>query len=225
MLLFAGCLEEGARPDIGVKTADVLRANGLKVVCRSAQTCCGLPVWQEGLVDEATKIAEHNCAALEGVEPIVAPSGNCVFMLREVYPTLTPRAQALAARVRHVCEMVEPAWHVPAGEKLALQPSCSLHAKGGDPAVKSLSALDRSHRAALSSLECCGFGGGLSAHQPGVADHLAARKLKDAELAGCTTLMVSDTGCLLHLSAAAEATGCPVRVRHIVELLDPKQQP
>jgi L-lactate dehydrogenase complex protein LldE len=221
VVLFAGCIEDGALPEIGLKTVELLESQGHSVSLRPNQTCCGLPLWQEGLVDEATAVAAHNVAALAGDQPIVTTSGACAFMLFKVYPQLLPEAKPFAERVRQLCQVLDaPAWNLAPDEKVALQPTCVL--EGNDAADRALSSLDDTHKVALKSRECCGFGGGLALHQPNIAEHTAAARLKDAEQAGCTTLVVSDAGCLLHLRAAA-ARGCPVRVQHLVDLLSPKR--
>lgn len=221
LLLFAGCIEDGALPEIGLKTVELLESQGHSVALRPTQTCCGLPLWQEGLIDEATSVARHNVAALDGEQPIVTTSGACAFMLLKVYPQLLPEAKPFGARVRQLCEVIDaPAWNLAPGEKVALQPTCIL--ESNDAAERALSSLDETHKVALKSRDCCGFGGGLALHQPNVAEHTAAAKLKDAEQSGCTTLLVSDAGCLLHLRAAA-AQSCPVRVHHLVDRLAPKR--
>jgi L-lactate dehydrogenase complex protein LldE len=221
VFLFVGCIEEGALPEIGLRSLELLESQGHQVEVRSAQTCCGLWLWQEGLAEEARAVAAHNLAALEGDALVVPTSSACVQMLRDVYPRLVPEAHSLAPRVRQLAEMVHsPTWQIPDHERVGLLPNCLMASSGGDAAQRLWLGLEPSQRVGVAQHECCGFGAGLAAHQPEVARHLCALRLHQAQALGCTLMLVSDAGCRLELSAAAESSGCPLQVKHVAEVID-----
>src|SRR5690606_2961607 len=68
---------------------------------------------------------------------------------------------------------------------------------------------------------CCGFGGTFSVKLPEVSVAMADEKLDAlaAHAPGADLLVGCDTSCLLHLQTRAEATGRPLHVRHLAELL------
>lgn len=68
---------------------------------------------------------------------------------------------------------------------------------------------------------CCGFGGSFSVKLPEVAEAMADQKLASLPRSDDGTpveIVSTDASCLLHLRARAEATGVPVRVRHVAEV-------
>ena len=68
---------------------------------------------------------------------------------------------------------------------------------------------------------CCGFGGTFSVKLPETSVAMADEKLGAlAESAPEADVLVGcDTSCLMHLQARAEATGRPVHIRHLAEVL------
>jgi len=68
---------------------------------------------------------------------------------------------------------------------------------------------------------CCGFGGTFSVKLPEASVAMADEKLRAlADGAPAAEVLVGcDTSCLMHLQARAEATGRPLHVRHLAEVL------
>ena len=68
---------------------------------------------------------------------------------------------------------------------------------------------------------CCGFGGTFSVKLPETSVAMADEKLRALEAGApeADVLVGCDTSCLMHLQARAEATGRPVHVRHLAEVL------
>ncbi len=66
---------------------------------------------------------------------------------------------------------------------------------------------------------CCGFGGSFSIEHPKVAERLMNRKLDNAQATGATVVVTDNQGCIMHLRGGADASGRPLKVRHIAELL------
>jgi Fe-S oxidoreductase len=66
---------------------------------------------------------------------------------------------------------------------------------------------------------CCGFGGSTSIEHPEVAERLLHNKLRNAESTGANLLIADNPGCLMHLRGGVDATGKPVRVLHLAQLM------
>jgi Fe-S oxidoreductase len=66
---------------------------------------------------------------------------------------------------------------------------------------------------------CCGFGGSTSIEHPEVAERLLHNKLRNAESTGANLLIADNPGCLMHLRGGVDATGKPIRVLHLAQLM------
>lgn len=239
--LFVTCLIDTFFPEIGEAMVFVLRRAGARVEFPSGQTCCGQPAFNAGLRSEARPMAEHTIRVFEATQgPVVIPSGSCAAMVRHGYPELfrddpawLARAQALAARTYEFTEYLVDVRGVAAGPgapglgarwpgKLAYHASCHL--------LRSL-GVDRQPRALLASVrdaeivdlpghdECCGFGGVFSVEHPELSAEFLKRKIANLESTGAPTLVVADTGCLMHIQGGLHRQRKSPRVVHIAEVL------
>jgi L-lactate dehydrogenase complex protein LldE len=244
--LFITCLTDTFRPQTGEAMVSILRRLGVDVDFPSAQTCCGQPAFNAGLRAEARPLAEHMIRAFErppsslkstevSVETaVVTPSGSCAHMFRHNYPELfaddpawLARAQALAARTYEFTEYlvdmlgvtdVGARWDGP----LTYHPSCHL--------LRGL-GIDRQPRALLAHVQgadlvelpesesCCGFGGVFSVAHPELSAEFLKRKTASLEQTGAPTLVVADTGCIMHIAGGLHRMNKPQQVVHIAEVL------
>ncbi|MBI2820236.1 MAG: anaerobic glycerol-3-phosphate dehydrogenase subunit C [Acidobacteria bacterium] len=86
---FYTCMVNYNEPSIGKAAIKVFERNGIECSVPS-QHCCGLPLIDAGLLDEARKKMKSNVETLsrkvrEGYT-IVAPSASCSYMLKHDYP-------------------------------------------------------------------------------------------------------------------------------------------
>lgn len=86
---FYTCMVNYNEPEIGKAAVKVFERNGIECAV-PPQRCCGLPLIDAGLLDEARKKMRANVAALsekvrQGYK-IVAPSASCSYMLKHDYP-------------------------------------------------------------------------------------------------------------------------------------------
>jgi len=236
--LFITCLADTFRPQTGEAVVNVLRRLGTQVSFPQQQTCCGQPAFNAGLRAEARRLAENTIRVFEAdPAPVVAPSGSCIAMLKQGYPELfaddpswRERAVALAARSFEFSEYlvdvlgvtdVGARWDGP----LTYHASCHLTRHLGVER-QPLALLRAVRGAALLELpearDCCGFGGVFSVEHPEVSAEMLKRKLTNFEsLPGEPTLVVADTGCIMHLQGGLRRQGkSPARVVHLAEVLD-----
>jgi L-lactate dehydrogenase complex protein LldE len=225
--LFATCLVEAFYPQVGEAVVEVLERAGFQVSLPPDQTCCAMPLYNNGFVEEARSVARRTVAAFPGEAPIVVPSGSCAWMLRHIYPELLPdeRGRAFAARVREFSELLgeaPPAARLETPRKATYHPSCHLRRGLGvdEPPralLRSIAGLELAPLAAEE--ECCGFGGTFAVRYGEVSGAMLDDKLACARTTGADTLVVTDLGCMLQLDGGARKSGCPFEVRHIAELL------
>lgn len=103
--LFATCLMNLFRPNIGFAAAKLLEEAGCIVGVPPSQTCCGQPGYNSGDNDSARTLAKQVIATFEDYDYLVGPSGSCMATIRHDYPVLfaadrnwRDRAEAVAAK-------------------------------------------------------------------------------------------------------------------------------
>ena len=234
--LFVTCLIDTFTPHVGEAIVQVLNRTGVRVEFPPDQTCCGQPAFNAGLRSQARPLAEHTLRVLEKTTgEIIVPSGSCAAMLRYGYlelfrdsPAWLPRARALAGRVHELTEyLVDVRGFSDLGSRwpgrLTYHPSCHLLRQLG---------VDRQPRLLLSHVreaelvdlpeqeDCCGFGGVFSVEHPDLSAEFLRRKISNLEKTASPTLVVCDTGCLMHLQGGLHRAGKGQRVVHIAEVLN-----
>ena len=236
MQLFVTCLVDTFYPKTAEAIVSVLNRLGINMDFPQAQTCCGQPQFNAGLRVDARQMAEHMIRTFEKVQgEIVSPSGSCVHMVRHNYPELfaddpvwLPRAQALSRRTFEFTEyLVDVLGVTDLGAKwdgvLTYHASCHLTRGLG---------IDRQPRALLANVkgativelpeaeDCCGFGGIFSVTHPELSAEFLKRKIGNLEKTQSPTLVVADTGCIMHIAGGLHRQGKPQRVVHIAEVLN-----
>ena len=211
--LFITCLVDLVYPEVGERTVSLLERLGCEVEFPEGQTCCGQPAHNSGFPEEAARVREAWGAAFASAPgPIVAPFGSCAAFVRDErvvdLPTFLVRDLGVAdAGGRFDGRVV---WHQ----------ECHLHDGGAGRSlldgVSGCEVLD----AARPEL-CCGFGGTFSVKRPEISVAMADEKLDAAMAAGADAIVSTDPGCLMHLEGRARRRGLPLRVHHLVDLLEP----
>ncbi len=233
--LLITCLTDTFYPGTGQAVVKVLRRLGITVEFPTAQTCCGQPAFNAGLLSEAQQMARQMIRTFEATSgEIVAPSGSCVHMIRHHYPKLfaedaqwQKRAQAFAQRTFEFSEyLVDVLGIVDVGAHwegtLTYHPSCHL-LRGLGLDKQPLELLRHVRGARLVELphaeECCGFGGIFAVVMPELSKEMMHRKLEAFFSTSAETLVVADSGCRLHLEGGLLYRQSPQRVVHLAEVL------
>ena len=241
--LFVTCLVDTFYPETAEAIVSILNRLGVSVDFPAAQTCCGQPQFNAGLRADARQMAEHMIETFERLPKsltseachVVSPSGSCAHMIRHNYPELFAddpdwllRAQALAKRTFEFTEyLVDVLGVTDLGARwdgpLTYHPSCHLSRGLG---------IDRQPRALLANVkgaqimelpeekDCCGFGGIFSVAHPELSAEFLKRKIGNLEKTGAPTLVVADTGCIMHIAGGLHRQKKPQQVVHIAEVLN-----
>lgn len=234
--LFITCLADSFFPQTGEAVVSILHRLGIDVDFPREQTCCGQPQFNAGLRRDARAIAEHTIGVFEKTSgDIVTPSGSCAHHFRhnclelfEGDSAWYPRAQTLAGRTYEFTEyLVDKLGVTDVGARwdgvLTYHPSChTLRGINVDKQPRVL--LQNVKGATLVELphaeECCGFGGIMSVEHPELSAEWLKRKISNLEAAGSPTLVVTDTGCLMHIAGGLNRRKKRQRVLHVAEILN-----
>jgi len=232
--LFATCLMNAMRPNIGFASAKLLEDAGCEVHVPPTQTCCGQPGYNSGDYDGARALAKQVIAAFEGFDYVVGPSGSCMATIRHDYPDLfadmadwRARAEAMSAKSYELLSFLTDVMGVTEVDAryegaVTYHDSCSgLRSLGvkGQPRQLLGSVQGLELREMADTDVCCGFGGTFCVKYPEISEKIADDKIANADATGATTLLGGDLGCLLHLAGRMRRRGLPVKVYHTAEVL------
>lgn len=231
--LFATCLVDFFRPQVGFAAANLLEQAGCDVEV-PAQTCCGQPAYNSGDQKDAVALAKNVIQTFEPFEYVVAPSGSCAGMIRVHYPRLFagdpewgPRAAALAAKTHELFSFLVNVRGMTGVDAecigvAAYQDSCSSLRENGvarEPRLLLASVRGLSVRDLKDTEVCCGFGGLFSIKYPEISTRMADDKIADGKNVGARMIIGGDLGCLLHIAGRLSRRGERLKVRHAAEIL------
>ena len=231
--LLITCLVDLFRPSVAFAAVKLLEEADC-VVEVPMQTCCGQPAHNGGDARNARDLAKQMIAGFEEYDYVVGPSGSCIGMLREHYPTLFPtdaswrgRAQVLAERcyeltafLRDVLGVAE----IPASYDgvVTYHDSCSGLRELGirDQPRAFLEQVDGLTFIELDESDvCCGFGGTFCVKYPEISARLVSNKAEKVRATKADTLLGGDLGCLLNIAGRLKRENCAVKVYHVAEIL------
>ena len=86
--LFATCVMDTFFPDTGRAVVRLLDRLGCAVDFPLDQTCCGQMHFNTGYPEPAAELAARYAEVFAGYDAVVAPSGSCAGMVREIHPGL-----------------------------------------------------------------------------------------------------------------------------------------
>jgi glycolate oxidase iron-sulfur subunit len=226
--LLQGCVQRAFFGQVNRATAEVLAAEGFEVHVPRLPRCCGALQLHAGDDGPARDLARRAIEEFEGYELVVTNAGGCGSAMKDYGhllrddPEWSGRAEALAARVRDVTELlgeVEPrAERRPLELRVAYHDACHLaHAQAvRDQPRKLLRSIPELELVEPAEWEiCCGSAGIYNLVKPEPASELGRRKAENLLATGADVVAAANPGCALQI--AAHAPG--LDVVHPVELL------
>lgn len=232
--LFVTCLNDALFPGTGMATARLLERLGHTVRFDERQTCCGQMHLNSGYSKEALTLVRRFVDIFEGAEAVVAPSGSCVAMVRDLYPKAAEWAgdAELAQRARglKVYELSEFLVNVLGVEdvgayyphRVTYHPTCHamrvLHV--GDAPLRLLRNVRGMTLVELPEADqCCGFGGTFSVKNAETSTAMLADKVRavmDTRAEACTA---GDNSCLMHIGGGLSRLRSGARTVHLADIL------
>lgn len=237
--LLTGCVMSVAFAETDRATIRVLNANGYEVVTPAGQQCCGALTIHAGEMDRARMLAAQNIMAFETADAdyIISNAAGCGSALKDYAQLFADdlawrdRAATFAGRVRDVTELLGGLLargqlntrFEPLPMRVTYQDACHLaHAQR-------INAQPRQLLQVIPGLElvemeepslCCGSAGVYNLTRPRMASQLGARKAAHVMATGAEAVVTTNPGCWLQLRATLAQAESPMRVVHIVDLLD-----
>ena len=233
--LLLGCVQRVFFSNVNEATARVLAAEGCEVVVPAEQECCGALAEHAGEEQEAIARARKLIDVFEraNLDVIVINAAGCGSAMKRYGhllrndPAYAARASAFAAKCKDISEVLadlEP--QAPRGRvalRAAYHDACHLqHAQGvrAQPRRLLRDIPGVEVREIAESEICCGSAGIYNLLEPDAATDLRDRKVGNILKTDADVLVSGNPGCLLQIASGLEAAGRPMRVMHLVEVLD-----
>ncbi len=227
--LLEGCIMPELFGAVNAATVRVLARAGFDVLVPERQGCCGALHAHAGDLETAHALARNNLAAFQpgDVDAVVTNSAGCGAAMRELDRWLPGQGDALAKKVRDVCELLDSAGPLAFSGRIdgtvCYDDPC--HLAHGQRVVEA----PRRLLAAIPGLRliphddptsCCGAAGIYNLTHPEMSRAVLAPKLDSLAAADPDWIASGNPGCLMQLAAGAKQRNLRARVVHPIELLD-----
>lgn len=234
--LFITCFNDTMFPETGVATVRLLERLGHEVDFPLEQTCCGQMHFNTGYQREAIPLVRRFVEIFKGYEAVVAPSGSCVGMVRELYPMAARLADdeklmedvtELAGRIYELSEFLVKKLEVTDvgayyPHRVTYHPTCHslrmLHV--GDAPLALLRNVRGMDLVELDmARECCGFGGTFAVKNADTSAAMLSDKLRHVQDTDAEVVTAGDNSCLMHIGGGLARGKTGVRAVHLAEIL------
>jgi len=238
---FLGCVMNVAFADASRASIAVLKHFGCDVITPQDQMCCGAPQDDQGLKDQARRMAERNIEAFEKLgelDAIVADCAACSGFLKEYRhvfhddPAWAARADRFASKVRDITEWLDQI--MPDALPLPDREGAGVRVTYHEPChLANVQGVRRQPRALLMRLKnkgvdvrdlpdatrCCGSAGIYNLTHPAMSKDLLDRKMADVASTGAQVVVSANPGCLLQLDWGTKRAKLDVQVKHVTQVL------
>jgi glycolate oxidase iron-sulfur subunit len=235
VMLHAGCVMHVAFAHVNEATVRVLQRNACTVLLPASQGCCGAIAVHAGELHFGLELAKRNIAAFEasGAEYYLINAAGCGSTLKEYGhllkndPQWAARAAAFSSRVRDVLEFLDEIGLSnelgEVGAVVTYQDPCHLaHAQRITAAPRRLlrQIPGLTLREMNESSVCCGSAGIYNITQPEMARRLGRRKADNVVATHAEIVATANPGCAMQVASFLREKESPMRVKHVIELLD-----
>lgn len=237
---FMGCMNDFVFPESGKHIIEFLNRNGVEVIVPKGQGCCGAPVFiGAGDFETAKKMADKNVAVFNDLDYVVCACATGTSTMREYakYLADTPEREKaykkFAQKVKDINEFLVDILKLPAsayqvaaefkGKKVTWHDPCHLNRYLGvkdqpRQILKSLKDID--YVEMIRADWCCGMAGAFSLHYYELSKQINDKKMDTLKETEADILVTGCPGCQVQLTDNAIRRKMPVRVMHIMDLLE-----
>jgi glycolate oxidase iron-sulfur subunit len=236
--LFSGCFIDFVDPAIGRSLIRVLGRHGVEVVFPKKQTCCGIPVFMSGDLQNGLDLLKMNIEAFAPykLDAIIVACATCGSALKESYKTLVEgesqewkdRVGAFSGKVLDIAEFLTQKIKFTKGEKESLQKvtyhdPCHLNRGQGvlsqpREVLKNLPGITLVEM--RDAQRCCGGGGSFSFYNYDLSQQISRQKVEDIQATKASVVVTGCPGCMLQLKDQLGQKNSRVEVKHLIQLVD-----
>jgi L-lactate dehydrogenase complex protein LldE len=234
--LFITCFNDTLFPETGIATVRLLERLGVEVHFPEEQTCCGQMHFNTGYQREAIPLVRRFARVFSPYEAVVAPSGSCVGMVRDLYPRaaeiagdedLKREVEELGGKVFELSEFLvnrlgvtDVGAYYP--HRVTYHPTCHslriLHV--GDAPLRLLREVRGIDLVELTEAkECCGFGGTFAVKNADTSSAMLSDKIRHVMDTEAEIVTAGDNSCLMHIGGGLRRGRAGVAAVHLAEIL------
>jgi L-lactate dehydrogenase complex protein LldE len=221
--LFATCLTDTFYPSTARAVVRLLERLGCSVAFPMEQTCCGQMHFNTGYRSHAVPLASQYTEVFAGFDHVIAPSGSCAGMVREIYPTLGVSGAGMYELSEFLVDVLGVtdvgAWFP---HRVTYHPTChSLRMLGvGDKPLALLRAVRGLELVELpEATECCGFGGTFAVKNADTSVAMLGDKVRSVLTTRAEVCSAVDNSCLMQIGGGLHRMRAGVRTVHLAEIL------
>lgn len=234
--LFTGCAADAFFPETNLATARVLQKNGCEVWIPRQQGCCGALHYHSALEEPAREFAGNNLDVFlaqgeTAFDALIVNAAGCGAMLKD-YGHLfqgtknEAAGQKLAAKAKDINEFLIQLGPIPPQHPLNLKAAYhdACHLCHGQQIRKQprqlLEMIPGLKLVPLNETEiCCGAAGSYNLTQPGMAERLGERKVRNILDTQVDAVFSGNVGCLIQIGRYLRKTNPALWVAHPVDAL------
>ena len=237
---FTGCMTDFVFPDVGKKLIGFLTRNGVEVVVPREQGCCGAPVFLgSGDFETGRKLADTNARAFADFDYVITDCATCGSAIKDYVKYLadTPEREAaytkFGDRIKDITEFLVDVLKLPAsayhaspeakGKKVTWHDPCHLvrHMGVKEQPRQILKSIPEIEYVEMPNADkCCGMAGTFSIRFYDLSQKIADKKVAGIEETGADIVATDCPGCEIQLIDSTIRQEKPVKVMHIMELLE-----
>jgi glycolate oxidase iron-sulfur subunit len=235
---FSGCFIDFVDPAIGRSLIRVLGRHGVEVIFPNKQTCCGIPVFMSGDLENGLDLLKINLEAFAPYEmdAVIVGCATCGTALKESYKILVEgesrewkdRVDAFSAKVMDISEFLIQKIQLNKAErkspqKVTYHDPCHLNRSQGVTAqprqvLKNLSGVTLVEM--REPQRCCGGGGSFSFYNYELSKQISQKKVEDIKATEASVVVTGCPGCMLQLRDQLGQKNSPVEVKHLIQIVD-----
>lgn len=240
--LFIPCYIDQFYPQVGIATLELLENLNIDVEYPIQQTCCGQPMANSGFECYSKDTYLHFIQNYADYDYIVAPSGSCVYHVRQHFNIIeqTDQVKHIRNNTFELCDFIKNILKGPDlkaffPKKVGLHEGChglrglrlgQCSERVGKPysivesQLKKVRGLEMIYPTRKD--ECCGFGGTFAIAEEAISVKMGEDRIKDYLRNGVEVLTSGDMSCLMHLEGIIKRKGYNIEIKHVAEILNNK---
>lgn len=230
---FSTCIGAGVFADTAINAIKLLQREGVEVIVKKEQTCCGQLSYNSGYNKETRQVALHNIDLFSKDYPVIVIGGSCAGVMKCDYLTLfegtedEEKVKEFSSRVVELSDFLYrdlKVKYTDTGAPVNVTWHSNCHAlRYAKSTSSSKSLIKMLKNVTLKELEreeeCCGFGGTFSVKEPEISNAMVTRKIEDIKNQGVDYVVTSDASCLLNISGALGKQRVNVKGVHLYDFL------
>jgi len=219
--IFTGCSTNYLFPHLGLSLINVLLNLGYEVILPKGEVCCGAPLRELGLENDAVRMAVRNIDTFGKlhVEAVLTLCPTCLLSIRHQYKQI---AGGTIHKAMDISEfLLERLFDIesrgPEGMTVSYHDPCHhIHSTGIAKEPREIM-----NRLGLNIVEmdekgCCGFAGFFSFRHRGLSRALLRKKTDSFRRTGAEALVTACPGCIMQLRTGIK----DIPTYHIIEVIE-----